>query len=208
MMNKKLIIATVILAFSCSPLAKELGAVGSIWKIKERNLIAVIQERLAKKFENKSEEEIQDEIRERIEQRALRPDPVQGVTKATKTEVRYFDPSFTVTKDLADQNGVVFARKGQVYNPFDISGFTQTLIFIDGDDIQQLNWVKSFKPSTIRSKIILINGNIKDTEKYLKQKVFFDQLGEISARFDIERVPSIIEAAPQEKKLKITEVGL
>lgn len=207
-MNKKFIIATVILTFSCSPLAKELGAVGSIWKIKERSLITVMQERLAKKFENKSEEEIQNEIRERIEQRALRPDPVQGVIKATKTEIRYFDPSFTVTKDLADQNGIIFVRKGQVYNPFDISGFTQTLIFIDGDDVQQLNWVKSFKPSTMRSKIILINGNIKDTEKYLSQKVYFDQLGELSARFDIERVPSIIEAAPQEKKLKITEVGL
>ncbi|PHM59558.1 type-F conjugative transfer system protein TraW [Xenorhabdus ishibashii] len=207
-MNKKIIVVTFFLTFSCSALAKELGAVGNVWKIKERNLTTVMQERLAKKFENKSEEEIQDELRKRVEERAIRPDRVEGITKATKTVIKYFDPSFTVTKDLTDHNGVVFARKGQIFNPFDMSGFTQTLIFIDGDDIEQLNWVNNFKPKTLRSKIILVNGNIKDTETQLKKKVYFDQLGELTKRFNIQYVPSIIESAPDEKKLKITEIGL
>lgn len=207
-MNRNLVIGLVIFSFSCSPLAKELGAIGNVWKIKERNLITVMQERLAKKFENKSEEEIQEELMKRIEERALRPDPVVGITKATKTEIRYFDPSITIHRDIADHNGVVFAKAGQVYNPFDISGFTQTLIFIDGDDPEQLAWVKKFRPKTLRSKIILVNGNIKDTENSLNQRVFFDQIGEITGRFGITKVPSIIEDAPEQRKLKITEVGL
>ena len=207
-MNKNVVIAAILFSFSCSTVTKELGAVGNIWKIKERNLITVMKERLAKKFENKSDEEIQEELMKRVEERALRPDPVVGITKARKTEVRYFDPSITIHRDIADHNGVVFAKAGQIYNPFDISGFTQTLIFIDGDDLEQLAWVKSFKPKTLRSKIILVNGSIKDTENTLNQRVFFDQIGEITERFGITKVPSIIEDAPEQKKLKITEVGL
>lgn len=207
-MRNNIIIATLLFSIATCPLAKELGAVGNVWKIKERNLISVMKERLAKKFENKSEEEIQQELMDRIERRALRPDPVVGITKAKKTEIRYFDPSITIHRDIADHNGVVFAKAGQVYNPFDISGFTQTLIFVDGDDPEQLAWVKQFKPKTLRSKIILVNGSIKDTETSLNQRVFFDQTGEITERFGITKVPSIIEDAPEQKKLKITEVGL
>lgn len=207
-MNKKLLNIFLLLIISTNVSAKELGVIGNVWKIKERNLIEVMKERLSQKFNNQTEEEIQKELQQQVEEKALRPDPVVGIIKAKETRVRYFDPSFILTKDISDNNGVVFARKGQVINPFDITNFTQTLIFIDADDMEQINWVKNFQPKTLRSKIILVNGNIRDTEILLDKQIFFDQMGELTERFDIRKVPTIIEQANEEKKLKITEVGL
>ncbi|EGT3611244.1 type-F conjugative transfer system protein TraW [Morganella morganii] len=207
-MNRTLIITLFILLFPSGITAKELGSAGNVWKIKERNLITVMKERLAQKFNGQTDEQIQEELRRRTEERSLRPAPVAGITRATETAVHYFDPSFTLTKDIADDKGVVFARKGEVFNPFDISGFTQTLVFIDGDDPEQITWVKQFKPKTIRSKIILVNGNIKDTEELLDTRIYFDQLGELTGRFGIKRVPAVIEDAGDNKNLRITEVGL
>ncbi|MDP1051211.1 conjugal transfer protein TraW, partial [Klebsiella quasipneumoniae] len=78
--------------------------------------------------------------------------------------MKLFDPAFEVTRDLADQNGTVFARKGQRISPFDvIPVFNETLYFIDGDDKEQLAWMQQQKPQTPIHKVILINGNIKDT---------------------------------------------
>ncbi|MEQ5394103.1 type-F conjugative transfer system protein TraW [Proteus sp. fly-1013] len=207
-MNKKLLNIFLLFILSTNISAQELGVIGNVWKIKERNLIEVMKERLSQKFNNQTEEEIQKELQQQVEEKALRPDPVVGIIKAKETRIRYFDPSFTLTKDISDNNGVVFARKGQVINPFDITNFTQTLIFIDADDMEQINWVRSFQPKTLRSKVILVNGNIRDTEILLDKQIFFDQMGELTERFDIRKVPTIIEQANGEKKLKITEVGL
>lgn len=207
-MNRKLLSIFLILIISTNVSAKELGVIGNVWKIKERNLIEVMKERLSQKFNNQTEEEIKKELQQQVEEKALRPDPVMGIIKAKETRIRYFDPSFTLTKDISDNNGVVFARKGQVINPFDITNFTQTLIFIDADDMEQVNWVRNFQPKTLRSKIILVNGNVRDTEILLDKQIFFDQMGELTERFDIRKVPTIIEQENGEKKLKITEVGL
>lgn len=201
-------VAVLMIMFTSFSDAKELGAVGSVWKIKERNLITVMQERLAKKFNDQTEEQIREELQRRTEERSLRPAPVEGISRASETQIHYFDPSFTLTKDMADDKGVIFARKGQVFNPFELSGFTQTLIFIDGDDPEQVDWVKNFTPKTLRSKIILVNGNIRDTEENVNSRIYFDQLGELCQRFGIRRVPAIIEDAGDNKNLKITEIGL
>ena len=207
-MNRKLLSIFLMLIISTNVSAKELGVIGNVWKIKERNLIEVMKERLSQKFNNQTEDEIKKELQQQVEEKALRPDPVMGIIKAKETIIRYFDPSFTLTKDISDNNGVVFARKGQVINPFDITNFTQTLIFIDADDMEQVNWVRNFQPKTLRSKIILVNGNVRDTEILLDKQIFFDQMGELTERFDIRKVPTIIEQENGEKKLKITEVGL
>ena len=47
-------------------------------------------------------------------------------------------------------------------NPFDTVPFARTLIFIDGDDEKQIEWIKSFKPETQMVKIILLNGNLRE----------------------------------------------
>jgi hypothetical protein len=52
----------------------------------------------------------------------------------------------------------VFARKGDVLNPLKTVPFMQTLYFIDGDDPDQVAWMKRQVPDTLISKIILVKG--------------------------------------------------
>ena len=196
-----------VLFFPLCVFAKDLGTIGDIWEIQEQNLLSLIDERLKEQFEGKSEEEIQAEVKKRLEENALRPPPVY-LPVATVDSERSFDPSYTVERDLADHKGQIFARKGQVVNPFDTVPFARTLIFIDGDDEKQIEWIKSFKPETQMVKIILLNGNLREVTEKLDTDLYFDQNGALVKRFGIKAVPSVIDEMPNQKLLRIREFGL
>lgn len=187
--------------------AAQLGTLGDVWGIAEQNLLTVIENQLANTLSG-NEEKIQQAWRERITRNAERPEPVQGLTKAEKDTIRTFDPSFTVTKDISDQQGNIFIKKGQKVNPFDITPFNTTLYFIDGDDEKQLAWVENQKPATAINKIILVNGNIKTTAEALNQRIYFDQGGYLVNRFGIKKLPSVVDAMPSQSLLRITEVAI
>ena len=157
--------------------------------------------------EVRTEEEIQAEVKKRVEENALRPPPVY-LPVATVDSERTFDPSYTVERDLADHKGQVFAHKGQVVNPFDTVPFARTLIFIDGDDEKQIEWLKSFKPQTQIVKIILLNGDLREVTEKLDTDLYFDQNGALVKRFGIKAIPSVIDEMPNQKLLRIREFGL
>lgn len=189
--------------------AANLGTFGDIWDIREHNFLTVITERLTEHLQGKSEEQLQEEQRQRVTESAMRPMPVEGVQRGRETRIRQFDPAYTVTRDLADQNGTVFAHAGQRVSPFDvIPVFNQALYFIDGDDADQITWMKKQVSSTAERKIILVNGNIRDSAELLDSRIYFDQNGALTTRFDIRQVPAIVEQEPGKPLLRITEVGL
>lgn len=201
--------AAVLLLPSKLAIAVNLGTWGDVWEIKEQNFLSVIHERLTDYLADKSEDELREELRKRVIQSAMRPPPVEGVHRGKETRMRLFDPAITVAKDMADHEGNIFARKGQRISPFDaIPVFNQTLYFIDGDDPEQVEWMKQQEPKTPVSKIILVNGNIRDTTESLDLRVYFDQGGSLSRRFEIKQVPAIVEQEPGKPMLRITEVGL
>lgn len=193
-----------VTAFSAS-----LGTYGDVWGIAETDFLSVVQQKLSDYMKENGEEKLQEEMKARVMEHAMRPAPVEGLRRGKETHVRTFDPAFEVTRDLADQNGTVFARKGQRVSPFDvIPVFSETLYFIDGDDKAQLAWMQVQKPQTPVSKVILVNGNIKDTADVLQSRIYFDQGGTLIQKFGIHQVPAIIEQEPGKPMLRITEVGL
>lgn len=205
-MKKYSLLPFFLLPFSV--LAKDLGTIGDVWEIQEQNLLSLIDERLNAQFGGKSEAEIQAEVQKRVTGNVLRPPPVLLPVAKVDSE-RSFDPSYTVERDLADHKGRVFAHKGQVVNPFDTVPFARTLIFIDGDDEKQIEWLKSFKPETQIVKIILLNGNLREATEKLDTELYFDQNGALVNRFGIKAVPSVIDEMPNGKKLlRIREFGL
>ena len=189
--------------------AAELGTYGDTWDIRERNLIAVLKDNLKQHFDGRSQADIEREMQKKAEDEAMRPPPVAGLTTGRETLSRLFDPSFTVQRDIADQNGVVFAHKGQVVNPFDvIPVFDETLYFIDADDDRQIAWVKQQVPHTTTSRVILVNGNVRDSAQALGSRVYFDQTGSITKKFGITQVPAEVKQAPGQKLFLITQFGL
>ena len=196
-----------ILFFPVCVFAKDLGTVGNVWEIQEQNLLSLIDERLKEQFGEKSEAEIQQEVQKRVEESALRPPPTYLPVAQVDSE-RSFDPSYTLEKDLSDHKGRVFAHKGKVVNPLDIVPFARTLIFIDGDDEKQIEWVKSFKPETKIVKIILLNGNLREVTEKLNTELYFDQNSALVNRFGIKAIPSVVDEMPNKKLLRIREFSL
>ncbi|KGT94762.1 hypothetical protein NG99_07180 [Erwinia typographi] len=205
----KTMLTALLLAAALPATAANLGTYGDTWGIAEHDLIGVMKNNLQQHFAGQSPEAVQQEMQKRAEEDALRPPPVEGLVTAKETHTRLFDPTFTVTKDLADQNGTVFARKGQQVNPFDIIPvFDETLYFIDGDDERQIAWMKAQQTTTAVRKVILVNGNVRDSAGALGEQMFFDQTGTLVRKFGIKQIPARVTQAPGKKLFSITEYGL
>ncbi|KKY64897.1 type-F conjugative transfer system protein TraW [Klebsiella aerogenes] len=188
-----------------SPLtrAADLGTWGDLWPIQEQDMLSLITQRLEALEKSGRWGQEMEAFKERVKTNSQRPAPVEGIKKADKYEQRWFDPSIKLTEDLKDQNGVLFARKGQVLNPLKTVPFMQTLYFIDGDDPDQVAWMKRQVLETLISKIILVKGSIPDTSAALDSRIYFDQNGVLSQRFGLTSVPARITPAPSGERLNI-----
>jgi conjugal transfer pilus assembly protein TraW len=203
------VLVALCLALPSLTQAANLGTVGDIWPIREHDLLSIIRERLGEHFAGKTQERIQQELRDRVTDSVLNPAPIEGVRRAEVRVVRTFDPAFVVQKDIADDKGNVFARKGQRVSPFDVlPTFNQTLVFIDGRDAAQLTWFRQRPRPGVMDKLILVGGNIKDSSDALDVRVYFDQGAVLVNKFGIRRVPAIVDQMPGKKLLRITEVAV
>ncbi|MGE0968603.1 type-F conjugative transfer system protein TraW (plasmid) [Klebsiella sp. WOUb02] len=183
--------------------AADLGTWGDLWPVQEQDMLTLITRRLeALQTSGKWEQEMAA-FRGRVENHSQRPAPVAGLRRAEKYEQRWFDPSIRLSEDLKDHEGRVFARKGEVVNPLKTVPFMQTLYFIDGDDPDQVAWMKRQVPDTVLSKIILVKGSVPDTSAALDSRIYFDQNGVLCERFGLTTIPARITPAPSGERLNI-----
>ncbi|MDS1587955.1 conjugal transfer protein TraW, partial [Escherichia coli] len=77
------------------------------------------------------------------------------------------------------------------------------LYFINGDDPEQIEWMKRQTPPTLESKIILVQGSIPEMQKALDSRVYFDQNGVICQRLGIDQVPARVSAVSGDRFLKV-----
>lgn len=131
-----------------SPLtqAADLGTWGDLWPVREQDMLQLITQRLQSLQSSGQWDQTMDAFKQRVIENSQRPAPVEGIKRAEKYEQRWFDPSIRLTEDLKDNEGRVFARKGEVVNPLKTVPFVQTLYFINGDDADQLAWMKRQVP--------------------------------------------------------------
>ncbi len=139
------------------------------------------------------------EVQKRIEASIKRPKPVEGIKNAETYQSRLYDPTITVSQDLKDHQGNVFARKGEKINPLDYRSFGKPFLFINGDEPKQVAWALKQK-----GKIVLIQGAPLELEKQHQITFFFDQGGVLTKKFGITQVPSRV--SQQEKGLLIEEI--
>lgn len=150
----------------------------------------------------------QEAFKKRVIEHTLRPKPVEGLMLAQENTTHYIDPSLTVSEDLKDHNGQVFARKGQVINPLDSVPFNDTLYFIDGDNPEQVAWMKRQKPATLQYRIILVNGDVRETTQALDARIYFDQDGVLSRKFALTAIPARVTLAEDRRRLRVDTFAL
>lgn len=188
-----------------SPLtqAADLGTWGDLWPVREQDMLELITQRLQGLQQSGQWDKTMGEFKQRVIENSQRPAPVEGLHRAEKYAQRWFDPSIRLTEDLKDSEGRVFAHQGELINPLKTVPFMQTLYFINGDDPDQIAWMKRQVPETLMSKIILVRGSVPDTSAALDSRIYFDQNGVLSKRFGLTSVPARITPAPSGERLNI-----
>lgn len=188
-----------------SPLtqAADLGTWGDLWPVREQDMLELITQRLQGLQQSGQWDKTMGEFKQRVIENSQRPAPVEGLHRAEKYAQRWFDPSIRLTEDLKDNEGRVFAHQGELINPLKTVPFMQTLYFINGDDPDQIAWMKRQVPETLMSKIILVWGSVPDTSAALDSRIYFDQNGVLSKRFGLTSVPARITPAPSGERLNI-----
>ena len=91
---------------------------------------------------------------------------------------------------------------GTRVNPLDTVLLRVPLVFLDGDDPEQLAWATRRYAST-KAKLILVRGAPLELMKARQRRFYFDQGGSLVKHFGIRAVPATVEQ--QGRLLIITE---
>lgn len=191
--------SAVLLGFFCSPVfAKDLGVHGRTFSIVEPDLIEYIQAKLKIMDEEGIISGQQKLLEERARSRVLHPKAVSNITRTHTPRSFTYNPSIVVSQDYTDHKGQVFAKKGTIINPFKLASWHQDLLFIDGEDEDQVALAIGSS-----SKIILVSGAPIALMEKLKVPVYFDQGGFIVKKLGITQVPARV--SKQDEVLLIEE---
>lgn len=185
--------------------ALDYGSFGALFPVKEPSVLEAIMDRLHEMERSGEMDQMREDMQETVRKRVARPRPVQGLIRAEEYRSFEVDLSITVTEDLADHNGVVFARAGTVVNPLDFSGFSKRLVFIDGDDPEQVAFAVDLARAE-PAKIILTNGAPFELTEAHQLLFYFDQGGVLSERFHITALPAVVSRGA--RRMIVEEIPL
>lgn len=184
--------AAPLLLLSSDALARDYGQHGAVWPVIEPDLMEQIHARLLSLEASGELKRRNAELRAATIAKVNRPPPVAGIGLATALRRWTFDPTITVRNDIADHRDKVIIARGTRVNPLDTVRLRAALVFLDGDDPQQLDWaIARFGRSG--AKFILVSGAPLELMKRRQRRFYFDQSGKLSARFAIRAVPAVVE---------------
>ena len=180
---------------------KDYGVHGNLFKIEEESLLKEIMAKLELAKENGTLEKLQQQFTEKVKAKVLRPTPVANIKKSITNRSWTYNPTYTQETDIIDDKGVVIIPAGTTVNALEKLKWGEPMIFIDGEDKEQIQWAKNK-----HGKVVLTNGTPLELGKELNRPVYFDQAGILCHRFKIEAVPAIIEQ--EDMLLRISEVRI
>ncbi len=184
---------------SSSVYARTLGIYGHTFTISEPDFLEHVKTKLVAMQADGTLKEHQEILVKRVRAKVARPDPVRGVIRATEPRTFTYDPSITLPQDLKGHQGRVFYKAGTRINPLDYfplssGGISKELVFFDGDDEEQKEWVhKQLQDKSKFLKPILVNGAPLELSKEWQTQVYFDQQGVLIRKFGIKQVPATVK---------------
>lgn len=185
--------------------AKDYGQAAQTFPVIEPDLLSTIESRLRRAEASGDLARTNEMFAKRVEAKVRRPDAVPGITPAQAARSWDFDPSVRMERDIHDQKGNLIAAAGQRINPLDFVSIRQDLVFIDGDDPEQMAWATA-RYSDTKAKIIFVKGSPVEQMTARKRRFYFDQAGKLTSRFGIEHTPAVVTQAG--KLMRVSEVVL
>ena len=187
--------------------ADNLGTLGPVYPIQEPHLLDFIQQRLREKERSGELARLEQETRARGTDAVTHPKPVAGLKLAQTVRSFYFDPTYTLDRNIFDEGGSVLFAAGTRKNPLDIVSLTTRLLFFDARDSRQVARARELIAAYDgRVKPILVGGSYLDLMKSWRTPVFYDQDGLLIKRLGIQHVPAIV--SQEGLRLRIDELVL
>lgn len=184
-----------LVAFVMSPArieARDYGQTGQAFPVIEPDLLSTIEARLKRAEASGELVRTNEMFAKRVEAKVRRPTPVAGISPAIESRDWTYDPTVQLEHDIRDQKGNLIGRAGQRINPLDFVAIRQTLVFIDGDNAEQVAWATS-RYTGLNAKIIFVKGSPIEEMTNRKRRFYFDQEGKLTSRFGIEHTPAVVQ---------------
>lgn len=172
----------------------DLGAVGPTLTVTEPNLIEVMKQRLASLDLSASKERAAERYWDKLRYIDL--------PQATEPRSRRFDPSVIVTADIKDARGTVIVPVGSRINPLGLVPFHERILVFDAARPEQVMLARELAGRYRDRRLVLIASGLdraagwdgyRQLQDGFRAPVYL--LNEpIRARFQIERVPALIDA--------------
>ncbi len=185
--------------------AKDLGTYGAIYAIQEQDALEWITQKLEALQASGALEQQKMKLKEKAKLAIMRPKPVHGLRYTSEPRTFFQDLTVTVPHDILGLDGVLIHKAGTRLNPLNNMSSSKALVFLDGDDKDQIEWaIQEYATREGVAKLVLVNGPIIELMQAHDIPFFFDQAGRLVKKFNIEQVPAIVEQ--KGKRLMISEI--
>ena len=185
--------------------AEDLGTIGPTYAITEPNLLAFIEQRLREKERSGELARLDAQARARGTEAVMQPKPVAGLRTTEAARSYYFDPSYTLDRNILDAQGHLLFAAGLRKNPLEVVSLSKHLLFFDARDRRQVVRARELIASYQgKVKPILTAGSYLDLMKSWRMPVYYDQQGVLVRRFGITQVPALV--SQEGMRLRIDEL--
>jgi len=194
-----------ILVLPALSYATDLVTIGPVYSIQEPHLLDLIRNRLQEKERSGELKKLEEQARERAVNGVRQPTPVAGIKTTETARTFYYDPTFTLNRNVVDDRGNLLFAAGTRKNPLEIVSLSKHLLFFDARDRRQVQRARELIAFySGRVKPILVGGSYLDLMKAWRMPVYYDQQGVLTRRLGIKQVPAIVSQEGQ--RLRIDEL--
>lgn len=187
--------------------AMDLGIIGPTYEISEPHLLQMIEQRLREKERSGELGRLEAEARKRGIATVKNPPPVPGLRPTETVRTFYFDPSFTLDRNLLGPQGELLFAAGTRKNPLEVVSLSRHLLFFDARDPRQVGRARQLIALYQgRVKPILVGGSYLDLMQSWRATVYYDQQGLLTRRLGITQVPALV--SQEGLRLRIDELAV
>lgn len=187
--------------------AMDLGVIGPTYAISEPHLLQMIEQRLREKERSGELKRLEEQARGRGIATVKNPLPIAGLRPTETVRTFYFDPSFTLDRNILGAQGELLFTAGTRKNPLEVVSLSRHLLFFDARDPLQIGRARqliAFYQG--RVKPILVGGSFLDVMKSWRIPVYYDQRGLLTRRLGITQVPALV--SQEGLRLRIDELAV
>ncbi len=187
--------------------AMDLGVIGPTYEISEPHLLQMIEQRLRAKERSGELGRLDAQVRERGIATVKNPPPVTGLRATETVRTFYFDPSFTLDRNILGPQGELLFAAGTRKNPLEVVSLSRHLLFFDARDPRQVGRARQLIALYQgRVKPILVGGAYLDLMQSWHLPVYYDQQGLLTRRLGITQVPALV--SQDGLRLRIDELAV